>query len=222
MNLKYDEFLFSEIITKMTSCDSKELKNELYDRMNFCGFNADMINCFIDLEKLIVKVRKLKFKSPLYNKYWWFNNNSYNLNSIFSNTYNHNEIFMLNTQVVTKNTLTFSELLSLLNEATYVDVIYKNKNKSVEKEISLFSELHNNKWVRKEITYRFMACYDKIFGKQKEMPTEYFNCVNKLIDNELQILNLCKWVYPLDKQNGINSNWKPYTSEFYSFFYNID
>ncbi len=74
MNLKYDCYLFTELVQKYIITKDKEIKNELYDRMNFCGFNSEMIQCFIDLETLIVNFTKINFDVPLYNKFYWFKN----------------------------------------------------------------------------------------------------------------------------------------------------
>ena len=213
MNLKYDQFLFSEVLYKYIIKNDKELKNELYDRMNFCGFNKKIIESFINLEKTIINYRNLSFNEPLYNKFYWL----YKKRKIFNNDYN--ELFMINSDIITKKTLSFSECLCYLDEATYISILYKNNiNNIFLDEVNLFCENINNKFIRKELTYRFMLCYDKIKEDDSEMPDYLFECINKFIDNELRIINLCKWIYPNDKQNGIKIQWKPYTKEYYKYY----
>jgi len=212
MNLKYDCYLFSELIYKYNKTKNNEIKNELFDRMNFCGFNKEMIECFIDLEKLIIDFAKVSFDKPLYDKFYWLKVKQ----PIFDN--NYNDIFMINSDIVTKKTLSFSECICLLDEATYISTLFKNIDTELKKEIKIFLENNKNKFIRKELTYRFMLCYDKIKHDDIEMPNEYFDKINKFINNELRIINLCKWIYPNDKQNGIKFQWKPYTREYYDYY----
>lgn len=212
MNLKYNCYLFTELVQKYIKTKDMEIKNELYDRMNFCGFNSEMIKCFIDLEKLIINFTKITFDEPLYNKFYWFKNKK----NIFNN--NYNEIFMINSNIVTKNTLSFSECICLLDEATYMLTLFKDIEDSLKNELKIFYENDKNKFIRKELTYRFMMCYDKINHNDNEMPIEYFYKINKFINNELRIINLCKWIYPSDKQNSIKFQWKPYTKEYYEYY----
>jgi hypothetical protein len=188
-----------------------EVKNELYDRMNFCGFNKEMIECFVDLEKFIINYQNLVYDNPLYNKYYWFKTK----NKIFEDI---NNIFMINTDKVTKTTITFSECICLLDEATYIMELYQNKYVELFDEIKVFAETNSDSFIRKEITYRFMLCYDKIKKDNEEMPDDYFYKINKFINNELRIINLCKWIYPNDRQNGIIKQWKPYTREYYDYY----
>lgn len=212
MNLKYDSYLYSELIYIYKKTKNKEVKNELYDRMNFCGFDKKMIECFIELEKFIIDYQNINYDKPLYDKYYWLKDQK----TLFANYIN--DIFMINCDKVTKQTLTFSECLCLLDEATYIMTLYNNIDNNLKKEISIFCECNNNNFVRKEITYRFMLCYDKLKIDESEMPIEYFDMINKFINNELRIINLCKWIYPNDKQNGIKKQWKPYTREYYDYY----
>lgn len=212
MNLKYSCYLFSELIYRHIKEPSNiEIKNELYDRMNFCGFNKNLIECFIDLEKFIIDYQNLNYDKPLYNRYYWFRTK----NTLFENI---DGIFMINTDRILKTTLPFSECICLLDEATYMIKLCKNIDDKLLDEIKIFAEINNNSFIRKEITYRFMLCYDKIKNANDEMPDDYFDKINKFINNELRIINLCKWIYPNDKQNGIVRQWKPYTREYYDYY----
>ena len=188
-----------------------EIKNELYDRMNFCGFNKEMIECFIDLEKYIINYQKLNYDEPLYNKYYWLKTRK----KLFENI---DDIFMINTAKISKTTLPFSECICLLDEATYIMELYNSIYNEVLEEIKIFAEINNNSFIRKEIAYRFLLCYDKINKTNEEMPNEYFYKIDKFINNELRIITLCKWIYPNDKQNGISKQWKPYTREYYDYY----
>lgn len=212
MNLKYDCYLFSEIIyMSIIEPENIEIRNELYDRMNFCGFNKEIIDCFIDLEKFIINCQKLIYNKPLYNKYYWFKTKE----KLFGNIKNN---FMINTDKILKTTLPFSECICLLDEATYIMKLCENMYNEALDEIKIFAEINTNSFIRKEITYRFMLCYDKIKKTNNEMPDDYFYKINKFINNELRIINLCKWIYPNDMQNGITKNWKPYTREYYDYY----
>lgn len=212
MNLKYSFYLFSELIyMHIKEPKNIEIKNELYDRMNFCGFNKEMIKCFIDLEKFIIKYQNKSYNKNLYNTFFWFKSK----NIIFKDIDN---IFMINTNRVTDVTLSFSECICLLDEATYIMKLYKDKYKELYNEIRLFAETNDNSFIRKEISYRFMLCYDKIKNYYGEMPNDYFKNINRFINNELRIINLCKWIYPNDLQNGIIKQWKPYTREYYDYY----
>lgn len=52
MNPKFMSLLFTEILIKyLQDTSNAELKNELYDRLNFCGFDKKTIENFIELEK---------------------------------------------------------------------------------------------------------------------------------------------------------------------------
>ena len=211
MNLKYSCYLFSELIyMHINEPKNIEVKNELYDRMNFCSFNKEMIECFIDLEKFIINYQNKIYDKPLYNKYYWFKTKS----KIFEDV---NNIFMINTDKVTKTILPFSECICLLDEATYIMELYKNQYAELYDEIMIFAET-NNSFIRKEITYRFMLCFDKIKKDVAEMPDDYFEKINRFINNELRIINLCKWIYPNDRQNGIIKQWRPYTREYYDYY----
>ena len=211
MNLKYDSYLFSELVYKYIKNKDSEILNELSDRMNFCGFSKEMINCFIDLETLIINYQNIEYDKPLYDKYYWFKTND----NIFINDYNN--IFMINNKI-NKKTFTFSECICTLDEATYMLALNNNINSKLKEELLTFGEIDKTSFIRKEVAYRFMLCYDKIMGKNSEMPEEYFSCVNKFINNELRIINLCKWIYPNDRQNSIKIQWKPYTSEYYKYY----
>ena len=209
MNLKYNSFLFSELVYKYQKTNNEEIKNELYDRMMFCGFEKEMIKCFIELEILIINFRNIIIQKPFYKTYFWIKN----MKNIYSSQYN--DIFMINSDKVTKKTLLFSECISLLDEATYIKVLYKNIDNQIKEEIDYFSEI-NNKNIRKEIIYRFMKCYEKVY--KIEMSDTYFKKVDRFINNELRIINLTKWIYPLNKQRETNINWKPYTSEYFNYY----
>lgn len=216
MNPKYDEYLFSELIYKLKETNNKEIQNELYDRMNFCGFDKKMIDCFIDLDKLIINYAEIKYTKNLYDTYYWINNPV----SIFKNKLK--KIFMLSTSKITKNTLSFSDCISLLNEATYILITSKlnkkNITSSLKAELKLFNDITKEKFIRKEICYRFMRCYEKLDELNQTMPKEYLDMANIFINNELRILTLCKFIYPEDKQNSIRINWKPYTKEYYEYY----
>lgn len=212
MNLKYNCYLFSELIyMHINEPGNIEIKNELYDRMNFCGFNREMIECFIDLEIFIANYQNLNYDKPLYNKYYWLKTK----NPLFENVDN---LFMIKTNKIMETTLPFSECICLLDEATYITVLYKNVDNKLLSEIKIFAEVNDNSFVRKEIAYRFMLCYDKTKKTDQDMPDDYVYKINKFINNELRIINLCKWVYPNDKQNGLAKQWKPYTREYYDYY----
>lgn len=212
MNLKYDSYLFSELVYMYIIKNDQEIFNELSDRMNFCGFDKKMIESFIDLEKLLVKHRDIKYDKPLYDKFYWFKAEK----TLFEKDYE--SIFMINSHLVTEMTLTFADAISMLDEATYMLMLKSNLDSNLKNELLLFAEIDKVSFVRKEIAYRFMLCYDKVKDDNSEMPEIYFKCVNKFINNELRIINLCKWIYPGDRQNGISINWKPYTSEYYKYY----
>ena len=94
----------------------------------------------------------------------------------------------------------------------------KNINDDINNELLVFAEFDKSSFLRKEITFRFMECYDKVKNDDSEMPDEYFYKIHKFINNELRIINLCKWIYPSDRQNSIKYQWKPYTKEYYNYY----
>lgn len=212
MNPKYNSYLFSELVYLYKKEKDNEIKHELYDRMNFCGFDKTMIDCFIQLENTIIDYRNINYDTRLYEKYYWIKEKKCMYNNDYKN------IFMSNSDKITKKTLTFSDCVCLLDEATYVLLLKNNISNDIINELKIFSELNNNSFIRKEIAYRFMLCYDKIQDKDNDMPDEYFKMIDKFVNNELRIINLCKWVYPNDKQNGTKIQWKPYTNEYYKYY----
>ena len=76
MNPKFSSYLFTELIVKLQTenlFDKNEIYHELVDRLLFCKMDYNTAIAFIELEKLIVKTRNIKWNCMLYNKYWWLN-----------------------------------------------------------------------------------------------------------------------------------------------------
>ena len=224
MNPKFSSLLFTELVLRLS--DTKihdEILQELIDRLVFCKFDYKTITAFIELEKIIIKNSKLNWDDCLYNKYWWFDsNNELIKNKIFIK--NFNEYFMcINKEfygknIISKNLLSVSELICLMDEATYIDIYYKNKiNDEIKKEIDLFksvSNFNNGQIVAKEIFFRFMSAFE-VGNGNSNFPKEMEKSATYFYENEKNILFLCKWTFKHKLQYTQKKVWKSYSNEYF-------
>lgn len=214
MNPKYSDYTFTELLLKNSEDKNKEIKNEIINRLNFCKFDLKTINSYIELENLINKKKNYKITKRYYDNYYWLGHtkkifNEYNDLFMFKSLRNYPNNHELNTQ----------DLLTLLDESTYLLMTHKNKfNNEVLNELKEFSEWNPKiQNVRKEITYRFMLAYEKAHNGE-EMPDNYIKYCERFINNELRIINLCKWIFPLGLEKQIERKWHPYTNEYFLYF----
>lgn len=229
MNPKFSSYLFTELIVKLKNKDTSnkdEIYHELIDRLLFCNMDYDTAIAFIELEKAIVKMRNIEWNDFLYNKYWWLNE-SLQLNQhnkpLFDNKFDEYFLFMnkkyYNNNVVPKTILSVSELISLMDEATYIDINFKNKG-DIKNEIDFFKSVSydkNNKNVEKDIYFRIMASYEVAHGHSK-FPANIEEISKKFYRNEVNILFLCKWTFKRQYQYTQKKVWKPYSSEYYLIY----
>lgn len=218
MNPKYADMLITELLIDYKKTKNHESLNEVYDRLMFCGVEKKIIDSFIELENNIIEKRKIKWNRPLYNTYVWMENiKKKEYKKIFDSPLGEYLIMYNKKEWYTNKTLTTSELALYINEATYIDGLYKKITKDLKNEIHNCGELNQDKYLlRKENSYRLMTCYEKVY--KKEAPDTIIQAANRLLTNELHILNLCKFVYPLNVQNKVQMRWTPYTDEYYRFY----
>ena len=226
MNPKYDSYLLSELIEKkLNNVDIEEINDEIYSRLNFCGFDIETAKAFIELEEIIIKKRNLKFKSKLCDTYWWLKNRGKSneiiakvLEMPFSEYFlRYNEKFK-NYQRLPDNLLTSGELISLMDEATYIDAFCSISNKKIQDEINIFKSTNNNfEYVLNELYFRIMASYEMAHNNSN-FPENLEEVNLRLYYNEKNIIFNCKWLYRHRWQNYKQKKWKSYTSEYYNYY----
>jgi len=225
MNPKYADYLFTELIIKASNEKENynEIMHELMDRLIFCGFNLELAHAIIELEQIIVKNRNLKFKKRLYDTYWWIDNYESNIiNNIFYNKDINNMFLSLNkdffkNKKLPTNLLSLSEMISLEDEASYIDITYNDIPKKIKKEIDFFKltkDENCNDYSLNEHYFRVMASYELIY-KNYNYPEKLELISKRFYLNERNILFSCKWIYKLKLQYKKIDMWKSYTKEYF-------
>lgn len=227
MNPKFSSYLFTELVIELKKnslFDKNEIYHELIDRLIFCKMDYDTAVAFIELEELIIKMRKIKWDSMLYNKYWWLNENLEFINpnkTLFNYEYNKYFLFLnekyYKHNIIPNTILSVSELICLMDEATYIDININNKG-ICKDEIDFFKSTSydkNNKNVEKDIYFRIMASYEVAHGNSN-FPSNIEDVSKIFYRNEVNILFLCKWTFKRKYQYTQKKIWKSYSSEYYS------
>lgn len=229
MNPKYAAHLFTELVI-MSNEDKEhynEIMHELIGRLLFCGFDLEVAHAIIKLEKIFINFRNLKFEKKLYDTYWWIDNiKEKKLKSLFDDNINEN-LFYLNSELnntgkFNNKILTFGEIISLEDEATYINMYIKEinskKNKQVKKEVDFFKSCSDDDCkhrVLKDIKTRFLAAYEEVH-KTNNFPKDYINKAVSFYLNEMNILFNCKWIYKeMWQYNNPKMIWHSYTEEYY-------
>lgn len=227
MNPKFSSYLFTELIVKLQTenlFDKNEIYHELIDRLLFCKMDYNTAIAFIELEKLIVKTRNIKWNCMLYDKYWWLNEKlqlDCSSKTLFNNNYEKYFLFLnekyYNYNIIPDTLLSVSELICLMDEATYIDINIKDKG-ICKNEIDFFKSVSydkNNKNVEKDIYFRIMSSYE-VAHKNSHFPTNIEEISKCFYRNEVNILFLCKWTFKRKYQYTQKKLWKSYSSEYYS------
>lgn len=221
MNPKYDSFLFSELVEKNLRNSTNELNDEIFNRLKWCGLDDNTIEALIEMEKYIIESRNLKFEKKLIDKYWWINKDN-NIKSILKLNYDeyflrYNKLFK-EKHILPKNLLTLSELICLMDEATFIDMNYKNLSGNIKNEINLFRDVDKQlQYVLNEIYFRFMASYE-VVHKSENYPNYIELASHKFYYNEKNILFNCKWLYRNSWQKYKKNIWKSYSSDYYRIY----
>lgn len=226
MNPKFSSFLFTELVILLLNDDyrKEEIYHELMNRLMFCDIDENTSLALIELEKIIIKNRKLFWDTMLYDKYWWLENDlTFNPKQKKILQLDYSEYFLslnrdfLNKKTISYNLLTISELISLMDEATYVDIVFENKG-NVSDEIDLFKSISMKKSVRiagKEIYFRIMSAYETAHNNSN-FPNQIEESARMFYQNELNILFLCKWTFKNKFQYTQRQIWKSYSSEYFN------
>ena len=128
MNELFKEYLFTDLIIELTknNLDKSLILSELKKRLKFCEFDDKTIEAIIELEQLIVKKRNLNFEKKFVDTFWWlknrndFSNSKRMFNKDISEYFlRYNEYFK-QTEKIPDNLLTFGELISLMDESTFI------------------------------------------------------------------------------------------------------
>lgn len=226
MNPKYAGHLFTELVIMLENNDKnkKEIYHELMDRLIFCGVDQTTAMCLIELEQVIVRKRKLKFDTMLYDKYWWLKEDltfDPNQKKIFDKEYG-NYILYFSKEYFEEHKLpdlllSFAELVCLEDEATYVDITFKDKG-NVKEEIDLFKSVSYDKTIKityKDIYFRFMCAHEQVY-KNSDYPDNIEKAAKAFHKNELNLLFSSKWGFKLKHQYANGKVWRSYTSEFFT------
>ena len=149
MNELFKEYLFTDLIIELTknNLDKSLILSELKKRLKFCEFDDKTIEAIIELEQLIVKKRNLNFEKKFVDTFWWlknrndFSNSKRMFNKDISEYFlRYNEYFK-QTEKIPDNLLTFGELISLMDESTFILMHYKNISKDLFDELNIFKSI---------------------------------------------------------------------------------
>lgn len=225
MNPKYTSYLFTELVIMLENNNKNydEIYHELMDRLLFCGVDETTSMCLIELEQIIVRKRKLKFDTMLYDKYWWLKEDltfDPNQKQLFDKEHG-NYILCFSKEYFEEHKLpdlllSFAELVCLEDEATYVDITFKDKG-NVKEEIDLFKSVSYDKTIKityKDIYFRFMCAHEQVY-KNYDYPDNIEDAAKAFHKNELNILFLSKWAFKMKYQYTQRRIWKSYTSEYF-------
>ena len=205
--MKYDmnKLLFSELVYLRDN----DLKNsdlyyqELLKRLNFCGFNHELIESIIDHESDILKTIDFKFDKPFIEKKYWLKEH------FVSKLTKERDKYGIFEEPIgpKKDTLSTSELLFLDDEMAYIlthagDI----KDKCVLDEIKKFMPNENDAWLQQEFFSRISYYYWLLYNKSKT--DELDQCKEIFFRNELQILFINKYNYD-------DNRWTPYSEEYF-------
>lgn len=209
MNTKYKNILFSDLIVLLLKNDNKDVLEEIYNRLSFCGFEEKTISYIISYEKKIVQKREREISFPIYKNFFWKNKNS--SRKIFDND---TEKYCLRPDFSPNEyTLLTSELICIYNEAYYIcnisnykysDLVYDEAYEISEYEDSgswVIGEFYN----RLENFYRFA---NKISNNYKGLYAK--KNIYAFYDNELNILFQTRWSQYLDPKNP----WESYSNKY--------
>ena len=211
MNEKYYHLLFDELLYLYINGDSDALE-EAMERLKFCDFDKRTIKEIIEIEILIIKYRKLKFKPSLFERFWWLSNkNKYNKEKLLNkNRYN----YCFNYNKITNDTLTLSELISIFDEAYYLVHIAKDVPSNIYNESFEIAEFEDYRsWIISEIYNRLELCYRKANNiiKDDNFITDIYR-MHTFYDNEFHILINYKW----NRIADIKNKWMSYTDDYYN------
>ena len=113
--------------------------------------------------------------------------------------------------------VSFAELICLEDEATYVDITFKDKG-NVKEEIDLFKSVSYDKTIKityKDIYFRFMCAHEQVY-KNSDYPDNIEKAAKAFHKNELNLLFSSKWGFKLKHQYAKGKVWRSYTSEFFT------
>ena len=205
--MKYDlkKLLFSELVYLKDNDlkNSNKYYKELLKRLEFCGFNQELIDSIIDHESDILKTIDFKLKKPFVEQKYWLNKNF-----ISKLTKSRDEYGIFEEPIgPKKNTLCTSELLFLDDEMAYI-LTHSNEisNKNVLSEVKKFMPNEDDPWLQHEFFSRISYYYWLLYNKSRTK--ELDKCKETFFRNELQILFVNKYDYD-------DNLWVPYSEEYF-------
>ncbi len=226
MNELFKEYLFTDLIIELTknNLDKSLILSELKKRLKFCEFDDKTIEAIIELEQLIVKKRNLNFEKKFVDTFWWlknrndFSNSKRMFNKDISEYFlRYNEYFK-QTEKIPDNLLTFGELISLMDESTFILMHYKNISKDLFDELNIFKSMNNSfNHVYNEIYFRFMAAFE-ITHNSSKFPENIADLSYRFYKNEANILFTYKWLKKHGWEQYKSRKWQSYTYEYFKYY----
>lgn len=193
MNKEFFCYTISDLIIELirSSNERKQfVKDEICNRMKYCGFDDNTIGYFISYEKAIAnKKTKGLNEDILINKYYWYKKNI--TERIFCDADDY--ILIPNNRISSKTLLT-CEILCIIDEANILRNHVQCYNKNVMQEIIYLGNEGFNNWVyyefynRLENEYRFA---NNITNDYKGMYIQ--EKIDNLYYNEMGIIMINRW-----------------------------
>ncbi len=216
MKQKYEELLLSELIAIYAyDLENENVKNEIVNRLIFCGFDEKTIMLIIECEVKIIKKRKLKNMPHLCNSYIWLdsNNKLVGKRKLFNRPKEFYYVYP--DRPVLETSLTLSELMWIYDEAFYIANIGKKNSEVIMSEVREISCHEDSRsWVVGEFYSRIESIYRYANNINKEYKGIIIdNNISCLYDNELNIIFNEKW----RKKLGLRKKYKSYTQEYYLY-----
>lgn len=220
---KLNSFLFSELVLQYLLSNDEEIKDEIYRRLKFCNFSDEIIEKIIGFEILIIKKRKLSFPNHLCDSFLWINHRVEYIKdeNFLLFPLSPEDYALLDTDYISDNALTISEIIDYYDEARYMlnhakelkipkNMLAEAKKWGYEKDkkISLLKQI---------FVARFDLIYKMFYGT---LPDRYFlTFAARFMQNELHILTKYKWEYNFGIDALIDGcDFEPYTAEYFNFY----
>lgn len=226
MNELFKDYLFTDLILELEkeNFEKEVVLEELKNRLKFCEIDSNTIDAIIELEQIIVKKRHLTLEKKFVDSFWWlkyrkdFSKPIKLLDKDMSEYFLRYNDYYKKSEILPNNLLTFGELISFMDEATFILMHYKNISQELKSELDIFKSIDGSfNHVYNEIYFRFMAAFEMVHNSSK-FPDNFADLSYRFYKNETNILFTYKWVKKQKWENYRSKKWKSYTNEYYNYY----
>lgn len=205
------KMLFTELVLAYAISDDNFFKKEINRRLEFCGFEEQMMSQLITYELEILKATKRNFTDLLVNKKWWLDPSFIYSNRKLLPLPLEKYLLYYNGKM-SENALTSSEIISIYDEANFILANNIKVSDEIISECTILSSGESKKNLKDEFIHRVDYIYERELGVKYN--PEVYKKVMRFFINESHILFINKYNYDIEEC----LKWQPYTSEFFKYF----